>query len=105
MATVVLFWSLLLLNRKYNNHFALLLLVFFEGNVYSVLAVLARQFSLRVVELCSRAVTENYCVIGQLEVGVVNVLPAGAECAKCLAFRVRVLLWAGPLRTSQVFCN
>jgi len=42
-----------------------------------VLAALARQFSLRVVdilraELCSRAVTENYCVIGQFEVGVVN---------------------------------
>jgi len=41
-------------------------------------------------ELCSRAVSENYCVIGQFEVGVVNSLSAG-----------RVLLWAAPLRTSQ----
>jgi len=28
----------------------------------------------------SRVVSENYCVIGQFEVGVVNALSAGAEC-------------------------
>jgi len=47
-------------------------------------------------ELCSCAVTENYCVIGQFEVAVVNSLSAGAECAKCLAFRVTCALVGGP---------
>jgi len=47
-------------------------------------------------ELCSRVVSENYCVIGQFEVGVVNALFAGAECAKCLAFRVTYAAVGGP---------
>jgi len=47
-------------------------------------------------ELCSRAVSENYCVIGQFEVGVVNALSAGAECTECLAFRVTCTAVGGP---------
>jgi len=47
-------------------------------------------------ELCSRAVSENYCVIGQFEVGAVNSLSAGAECAKCLAFCVTCAAVGGP---------
>jgi len=46
--------------------------------------------------LCSRAVSENYCVIGQLEVGVVNALSAGTECVKFLAFRVTCAAVGGP---------
>jgi len=35
-------------------------------------------------------------VIGQFEVGVVNSLSAGAECANCLAFRVTCAAVGGP---------
>jgi len=47
-------------------------------------------------ELCSRAVSENYYVFGQFEVAVDNLLSAGADCAKCLAFRVTCAAVGGP---------
>jgi len=60
----------------------------------AVLAASSRHF-IR-AELCSYAVSENYCVIGQFEVAVVNSLAAGTESAKGLAFRVTCAAVGGP---------